>query len=203
MPTAQPQPDAILAEPFILLCADAPRNPIAAEAVKTLTAMQTLEIVPMTEEHWEAVREIFRQGIATGNATFETAVPDWKEWDERHLPTCRPVVRRDSKILGWAALGRVSSREVYRGVAEVSIYIAEEARGHGIGHRLLSALVEVSEQNGIWTLQAGILAENTISIKLHQKAEFRVVGTREHVGCLNGRWRDTVLMERRSAVVGR
>jgi L-amino acid N-acyltransferase YncA len=164
--------------------------------------MQTCEIVPMTEQHWAAVREIFRQGIATGNATFETSVPDWKEWDERHLPTCRLVARRRDKVLGWAALSRVSSREVYRGVAEVSIYIAEEARGYGIGRALMSALVEVSEQNGIWTLQAGILAENTVSIKLHQQAGFRVVGTRERVGCLDGRWRDTVLMERRSAVVG-
>lgn len=164
--------------------------------------MQTCEIIPMTEKHWDVAREIFRQGIATGNATFETSVPDWKEWDERHLPTCRLVAHRGDKVLGWAALSRVSSREVYRGVAEVSIYIAEEARRHGIGHRLLTALVEGSEQNGIWTLQAGIFADNAVSIRLHQKAGFRVVGTRERVGCLDGRWRDTLLMERRSAVVG-
>ncbi len=161
--------------------------------------MQTCEIVPMTEQHWEAVREIYRQGIATGNATFETSVPDWKEWDERHLPACRLIARWDNKVLGWAALSRVSSRQVYRGVAEVSIYIAEEARGRGIGRKLLRALVEASEQNGIWTLQAGILAENAVSIHLHQQAGFRIVGTRERIGCLDGRWRDTVLMERRSA----
>jgi|ERR1019366_1223157 phosphinothricin acetyltransferase len=164
--------------------------------------MPTCEIAPMTKQHWNAVREIYGQGIATGNATFETSVPDWKEWDERHLPTCRLIARRDKKVRAWAALSRVSSRRVYDGVAEVSIYIAEEARGHGIGSKLLNALVEASEQNGIWTLQAGILAENAVSIRLHQRAGFRIVGTRERIGCMDGRWRDTVLMERRSAVVG-
>ncbi len=164
--------------------------------------MPTCEIVPMTEEHWDAVREIYVQGIATGNATFEKSVPDWKEWDERHLPSCRLIARWDKKVRGWAALSRVSSRRVYEGVAEVSIYVADEARGHGIGRELLGALVEASEQNGIWTLQAGILAENAVSIRLHQRAGFRIVGTRERIGCMDGRWRDTVLMERRSAVVG-
>ena len=164
--------------------------------------MPTCEIVPMTNQLWDAVREIYRQGIATGNATFEKSVPDWKQWDERHLPTCRLIARWDRKILGWAALSRVSSRRVYDGVAEVSIYVAEEARGHGIGRELLSALVEASEQNGIWTLQAGILAENAVSIRLHQRGGFRIVGTRERIGCMDGRWRDTVLMERRSPVVG-
>ena len=113
--------------------------------------MQSFEIEPMTQEHWEAVREIYLQGIATGNATFETSVPGWKEWDQRHLTTCRLIARSATKILGWAALSPVSSRCVYAGVAEVSIYVAEEARGHGIGRRLLAALVEASEQNGIWT----------------------------------------------------
>jgi L-amino acid N-acyltransferase YncA len=164
--------------------------------------MPTCDIVPMTEQHWEAVREIYEQGIATGNATFETSLPDWKEWNERHLPTCRLAALADGKVLGWAALSRVSSRRVYKGVAEVSIYVADEARGRGIGRKLLSALVEASEQNGIWTLQAGILAENVVSIGLHQRAGFRIVGTRERIGCRDGRWRDTVLMERRSVVVG-
>ena len=122
--------------------------------------MPTLEIVPMTERDWNAVREIYLQGIATGNATFEQSVPDYKEWDERHLSTCRLIARWNEKVLGWAALSRVSSRRVYAGVAEVTIYIAEEVRGRGIGRKLLGALVEASEQNGIWTLQAGILAEN-------------------------------------------
>ncbi|MFZ0913781.1 MAG: N-acetyltransferase family protein [Candidatus Korobacteraceae bacterium] len=156
----------------------------------------------MTKQHWDAVREIYGQGIATGNATFETSVPDWKEWDERHLQSCRLIARWDRKVLGWAALSRVSSRRVYEGVAEVSIYVADEARGHGVGGELLGAMVEASEQNGIWTLQAGILAENAVSISLHQRAGFRIVGTRERIGCMDGRWRDTVLMERRSTVVG-
>ena len=164
--------------------------------------MPTLEIVPMTEREWKAVREIYLQGIATGNATFEQSVPEYVEWDERHLSTCRLIARWNEKVLGWAALSRVSSRRVYEGVAEVSIYIAEEVRGRGIGRKLLGALVEASEQNGIWTLQAGIFAENAVSIRLHQQAGFRIVGTREKIGRLDGRWRDTVLMERRSAVVG-
>ena len=164
--------------------------------------MRTCEIVPMTEQHWEAVREIYLQGIATGNATFETSVPGWKEWDECHLKTCRRVARVNDRILGWAALSPVSSRCVYGGVAEVSIYVAQEARGRGIGRRLLAALVEASEQNGIWTLQAGIFQENAASIQLHQQAGFRIVGVRQRLGCLDGRWRDIVLMERRSSVVG-
>ncbi len=164
--------------------------------------MQTCEIVSMTGRDWDAVREIYLQGIATGNATFEKSVPDWKEWDERHLSTCRLTARWENKVLGWAALSRVSSRCVYGGVAEVSIYVAEEARGRGIGRRLMAALVEASEQNGIWTLQAGIFPENTASINLHQQAGFRIVGKRERIGRMDGRWRDTLLMERRSAVVG-
>jgi L-amino acid N-acyltransferase YncA len=164
--------------------------------------MPTLEIVPMTEQDWGAVREIYLQGIATGNATFEQSVPGYREWDERHLSTCRLIARWKDKVLGWAALSRVSSRSVYEGVAEVSIYVAEETRGRGIGRKLMSGLVEASEQNGIWMLQAGILAENTVSIRLHQQAGFRIVGTRERIGCMDGRWRDTVLMERRSSVVG-
>jgi L-amino acid N-acyltransferase YncA len=167
-----------------------------------LTDMPTLEIVRMTERDWQTVREIYLQGIATGNATFETSVPDYTVWDERHLLTCRLIARWNDKVLGWAALSPVSSREVYAGVAEVSIYIAEEVRGRGIGRKLMAALVEASEENGIWTLQAGILAENAVSIRLHQQAGFRVVGTRERIGCLDGQWRDTVLLERRSRMVG-
>ena len=164
--------------------------------------MQSCEIAPMTERDWPAACEIYVQGIATGNATFERSVPEWKEWDERHLKPCRLVGRIDDTIVGWAALSRVSSRCVYAGVAEVSIYVAENARGHGVGRRLLAALVDASEQNGIWTLQAGIFPENQASIRLHQQAGFRVVGRRERLGCMNGVWRDIVLMERRSTVVG-
>ncbi len=163
---------------------------------------QSCETGPMTEQDWPAVREIYLQGIATGNATFEKSAPAWKEWDERHLKSCRLVGRIDDRILGWAALSPVSSRCVYGGVAEVSIYVAEDARGHGVGRRLLAALVDASEQNGIWTLQAGIFPENQASIRLHQQVGFRIVGRRERLGCMNGVWRDIVLMERRSAVVG-
>ncbi len=156
----------------------------------------------MSEQDWLAVREIYLQGIATGNATFEQSVPGWKQWDERHLPSCRLLARIDDKIVGWAALSPVSSRCVYGGVAEVSIYIAEDARGHGVGRLLLRSLVDSSEQNGIWTLQAGIFPENAASIRLHERAGFRIVGRRERLGCMNGVWRDIVLMERRSAVAG-
>lgn len=160
------------------------------------------EIKVMTEERWPAVREIYAQGVETRNATFATVAPDWLEWDARHLPCCRLVAICNGEVAGWAALSPVSSRDVYRGVAEVSVYVAECARGQGIGFQLLSALIAESERNGIWTLQAGIFPENSASIRLHEKAGFRIVGHRERIGCLDGRWRDTALMERRSKVVG-
>jgi L-amino acid N-acyltransferase YncA len=160
------------------------------------------DIQPMTEQHWDAVRQIYGEGIATGKATFEELLPEWTAWDARHLPTCRLVASSGDAVLGWAALSRVSSRQVYRGVAEVSIYIAERARGQGVGAALLTALITESERNGVWTLQAGIFAENTVSVRLHQRAGFRTVGTRERIACLNGTWRDTVLMERRSTITG-
>jgi L-amino acid N-acyltransferase YncA len=162
----------------------------------------SMNITPMSEAHWAAVREIYAQGIATRNATFETALPDWAEWDARHLSMCRLVALRGDEVVGWAALSAVSSREVYRGVAEVSVYVANRAQGKGIGSALLASLIAGSERNGIWTLQAGILAENDASIHLHEKAGFRIVGCREKIGRLDGQWRDTVLMERRSTVVG-
>lgn len=162
----------------------------------------TVEIKLMTEEHWPAVREIYEQGIATRNATFATVAPHWVEWDARHLPVCRLIAVRDGVVVGWAALSPVSSRQVYRGVQEVSVYIAENVRGEGVGSRLLAALVAESERNGIWTLQAGIFAENVASIRLHEKAGFRIVGRRERIGCLDDEWRDTILMERRSNIVG-
>jgi L-amino acid N-acyltransferase YncA len=164
--------------------------------------MNPVTIEPLRETHWPAVSAIYSQGIAAGNATFETAVPEWKEWDARHLSACRLIARFDADVVGWAALSRVSSRVVYAGVAEVSVYVAEKARGRGVGSALLAALVTGSEQNGIWTLQAGILAENAVSIRLHEQAGFRIVGRREKIGWLQGVWRDTVLMERRSSVTG-
>jgi L-amino acid N-acyltransferase YncA len=165
------------------------------------SAMQ-VAIGPMTGQHWNAVSRIYAEGIATGNATFEQSVPNWTEWDARHLSSCRLIASRAEEVLGWAALSRVSTREVYSGVAEVSVYVAGSARGHGVGAALLAALIAESERNGIWTLQAGIFAENKASIRLHERAGFRVVGRRERIGCLHDKWRDTVLMERRSQVVG-
>jgi L-amino acid N-acyltransferase YncA len=156
----------------------------------------------MHAAHWPQVRAIYLEGIATGNATFETASPDWERWDAGHLPACRLVARELGALVGWAALNPVSGRQVYSGVAEVSVYVAGSARRKGIGLRLLSALVEASEREGIWTLQAGIFPENQASIGLHQSCGFRIVGRRERLGCLNGVWRDVVLMERRSIVAG-
>jgi phosphinothricin acetyltransferase len=163
--------------------------------------LMACEIAPLTPADWPAVRAIFKEGIATGNATFEIAAPEWPEWDAKHLPHSRLVAREAAEIVGWAALSPVSSRPVYRGVAEVSIYVAAHARGQGIGKALLAALIAESETHGIWTLQAGIFPENAASIDLHQKTGFRMVGRRERIGCLDGAWRDTVLLERRSAIV--
>ena len=156
----------------------------------------------MTPEDWPSVRAIYIEGITTGDATFEREAPEWERWDAGHLPVCRLVARTGASILGWAALSRVSSRAVYAGVAEVSVYVAEAARGGGIGSALLNALIEESERNGIWTLQAAIFPENRASLKIHERAGFRVVGIRERLGAMDGRWRDVVLMERRSKVAG-
>lgn len=164
--------------------------------------MPELAIRPMQAADWPSVRAIYLEGIATGNATFAQTAPDWPEWDAGHLPCCRLVAQIDEAVLGWAALSPYSGRYVYCGVAEVSIYVAEPARGSGIGSTLLQTLIDASEAAGIWTLQAGIFPENTASIQLHRRGGFRMVGTRERLGCMNGRWRDVVLMERRSSVVG-
>jgi L-amino acid N-acyltransferase YncA len=156
----------------------------------------------MKVEDWGGVRSIYREGIATGNATFETDVPEWQEWDRRHLGDCRFVARREGQVVGWGALSPVSSRCVYAGVAEVSIYVAASARGEGIGKTLLRTLIEESERQGIWTLQAGVFPENEASIALHKAWGFREVGYREKIGQMNGHWRDVILLERRSEVVG-
>ena len=161
------------------------------------------DIVPMTAGDWPSVAEIYASGIATGHATFQTSIPEWTVWDASHLKSCRLVARGgNGAIQGWAALSPVSSRPVYAGVAEVSIYIAEPARGHGVGRRLLEALISESEKDGRWTLQAGIFPENEASIALHVSCGFRIVGRRERIGCVNGVWRDNLLLERRSSVVG-
>jgi len=159
-------------------------------------------IEPMKISDWDQVAAIYAEGITTGHATFETTVPDWPEWDAARLPTCRLVAREKGRVLGWAALSPVSSRAVYRGVAEVSVYVAASARGKGVGRALLEALVAASEQNGLWTLQAGIFPENEASVVLHQQCGFRVVGQRERIGRMDGCWRDVLLLERRSEVAG-
>jgi phosphinothricin acetyltransferase len=161
-----------------------------------------IAIEEMTAEDWNAVRKIYEEGIATGNATFEQAAPLWEKWDSGHLSSCRLVARSGEEIVGWAALSPVSGRCVYSGVAEVSVYVAARARNQKVGSRLLGALVEASEAAGIWTLQAGIFPENVGSVEIHKRHGFRIVGTRERLGCMNGRWRDVVLMERRSRVAG-
>lgn len=157
--------------------------------------------------HWPEVRAIYEQGIATGHATFQTEAPTWEEWDRSHLPHSRLVAvdagyGNNGQVLGWAALSPVSSRCVYGGVAEVSVYVAGAARGRGLGRQLLAALVADSEAHGIWTLQAGIFPENTTSVSIHAGEGFREVGRRERIGQLHGVWRDTLLLERRSPVVG-
>ena len=161
-----------------------------------------LTIAPMQPADWPDVRRVCLEGIATGDATFETDAPAWEKWDRRHRPDCRLVVRLDGDLVGWAALSPVSAREVYRGVAEVSVYVAESARGMGIGKVLLHALVEASERHGVWTLQAGVFPENVASLAMHDACGFRIVGRRERLGCMHGAWRDVVLLERRSAAVG-
>jgi len=154
-------------------------------------------IKPMGREHWPEVLRIYLEGIATGNATFEVEAPSWEKWDGSHLPNCRLIAQEESKILGWAALSPVSSRRVYAGVVEVSAYVAEAARGKGIGKSLLSALIESSEDCGVWTLQAGIFPDNTASITVHKSLGFRAVGRRERIGKRGDAWRDVVLLERR------
>ena len=157
----------------------------------------------MTSEHWEQVKRIYLEGIETGDATFESEAPEWPKWDSSHLCDSRFVAQDQSGLLaGWAALSPVSSRCVYAGVAEVSVYTGRQHRGKGVGFALLNALIESSEANGIWTLQAGIFPENKASVELHLKCGFRLVGRREKIGILDGKWRDTLLLERRSRRVG-
>jgi phosphinothricin acetyltransferase len=150
---------------------------------------------------WPEVARIYEQGIATGNATFETEVPSWEDWDGAHLPGQRFVAERDGRVVGWIALAPVSSRACYRGVAEISVYVEEGARGGGVGSQLLAAVVESAERAGIWSLQTSVFPENGASLALLQRFGFRVVGTRERIGRLHGVWRNTVLVERRSEVV--
>lgn len=164
--------------------------------------MDKVIIRPMMETDWAAVATIYKEGIATGVATFETTVPSYDTWDKAHMPSCRFVAVSEDSMQGWVALSPVSSRCVYGGVAEVSVYISKESRGRGIGKLLLGHIILASENEGIWTLQSGVFPTNLASIKIHESCGFRRIGKRERVGKLNGQWVDNVLFERRSLVIG-
>jgi phosphinothricin acetyltransferase len=162
-----------------------------------------LVIEPMTDADGPAVLDIYGQGIASGVATFETAVPEWRAWTASHRRDCRFVARLDGRVVGWTAVARYSSREVYAGVAWESIYVDAAARGQGVGSALLAALIPATEASGIWTLIAGVQAENAASLALHEKAGFRRIGVQERIGRdATGAWRDVVLLERRSSTTG-
>jgi phosphinothricin acetyltransferase len=163
-------------------------------------------VEPMVADDWLDVRRIYAEGIATGDATLEREAPDWNHFDHSHPAECRLVARSNANgpIVGWTALGHYSARKVYSGVAWESVYVATDARGTGVGRALLEALIPASEAAGFWTLLAGVLADNAPSLALHERVGFRRVGVQEGMGQdANGRWRDVVLLERRSAIVGR
>lgn len=172
--------------------------------MKNSLTTEKVHLRPLEPADWEQVVAIYCEGLATGQATFETRTPSWKEWDANHSPFGRLVaVPPDTqRVAGWAALSSVSSRAVYRGVAEVSVYVGADFRGLGIGRVLLEGLIRESEANGIWTLQASIFPENAASLALHERCDFRKVGVRERIAKLNGIWRNTILLERRSRVTG-
>lgn len=164
--------------------------------------MNEVIIESMAADDWLAVRAVYLEGIATGDATFETEAPSWETWDSGHLSFARLVVRDGDDVIGWAALSPVSQRKAYLGVAEVSVYVAASSRGQGVGKGLLERLIHESEQNGIWTLQAAVFPENAATLAVHKRCGFREVGRRERISKLNSNWRDTILLERRSETVG-
>jgi phosphinothricin acetyltransferase len=159
-------------------------------------------IEPMTAGDWDAVRTIYADGIIGGQATFEVEPPSWDQWDVAHHQFGRLVARSDGEIAGWAALSPVSTRRCYAGIAEISVYVAIAYRGRGVGRRLLKAAIVESERRGIWTLQAATFPENEASLRLQRSCGFREIGRRERIGKLNSVWRDTILTERRSLIVG-
>jgi phosphinothricin acetyltransferase len=164
--------------------------------------LAALEFAPLVPEDWSRVRRILEEGIATGQATFQTEAPSWGEWDEAHLKQCRMVARLEGEIAGWSALQRYSRRPVYAGAAEVSLYVGQDWRNRGVGKSLLAATVAASEDAGFWTLFAGVFPENAASRAVHASCGFREVGVRERLGKLHGVWRDVLLLERRSSVRG-
>jgi phosphinothricin acetyltransferase len=162
---------------------------------------QATTIEGLKPEHWPGVARVYGDGISSGHATFETDVPSWEDWDSSHLPDHRLVALRDGEVVGWAAVSPVSDRCVYGGVVESSVYVAEVARGRGVGRRLLEELITSTEAAGIWTIEAGMFPENEGSIRLHERVGFKIVGRRERLGKLGGVWRDVLLLERRSESV--
>ena len=162
--------------------------------------MSTVRVERMRPGHWPAVHSIYQAGIATGNATLERDAPDWEGWDAGHRPDCRLVAVDGDRVLGWVALSPYSTRTVYAGVAWLSVYVTPDAQRRGIGRGLVEAAIEASDEAGIWTLMAGILPENVASLALHERAGFRRVGVQRRLGRdVVDRWRDVVLMERRSS----
>lgn len=156
----------------------------------------------ITEDNYSSVARIYLDGIATGNATFETTVPTFEDWDKDHLPFGRIIAEQNQNIIGWAALSKVSNRKAYCGVAEVSIYLAPYFQGKGFGTKILNELISISETNQIWSLYCGIMSDNRASLSLHKKCGFREIGYREKIAQLHGVWRDNIIMERRSKIVG-
>jgi L-amino acid N-acyltransferase YncA len=161
-----------------------------------------MSVEAMSPEDWPSVRSIYLEGIHGGDATFEMEVPSWEEWDQSHLPFARPIARMDEGLVGWAALRPFSPRACYRGVAEVSVYVTARVQRQGIGRTLLREMIRVSEEHGIWMLQGSIFPENLVSLRMCEACGFRQVGRRKHIAKLNGLWRDTVMVERRSTRVG-
>lgn len=160
-----------------------------------------LKIRTFRKQDWASVSRIYAEGIATGIATFETEVPSFDVWNEKFIKNCRLVAIINNEVVGFAVISQVSKRKVYKGVAEVTIYIDKNQRGKGIGKQLLNTLIIESEKEGFWTLQAGIFLENKASIKLHEKCGFRIIGIREKIGKLKGKWHDNHFLERRSKSV--
>jgi L-amino acid N-acyltransferase YncA len=163
----------------------------------------SINIDSMAPDDWEPVRAIYLEGIAAGQATFETDAPAWERWDAGHHPFARLVARSNGRVVGWAALSSVSSRPCYAGVAEVSVYVSAAHRGRGIGRQLLLAVIAESERHGIWTLQGATFPENEASLRLQRSCGFRQIGRRERIAQHRGVWRDTILTERRSQLVGK
>ena len=166
-----------------------------------VAAPPSVELRALTEDDWTAVADIYWDGMRGGLATFQTEVPSWDDWDAAHLPGHRLVAELFGEVVGWAALSPASTRRCYAGVVENSVYVAPEARGHGIGRALLDELIAGAEAAGIWTIQTSIFPENRVSLALHERCGFRVVGTRERIGKRDGVWRDTVFLERRSSLL--